>query len=149
MKTLPLLSVLAIAGLFASGCAWSNNVETKFGRGIANTADIVRGGEFRRTMEQTAIFDGPDAAYGAGFIHGISRTLQRTGIGVIEIATAPIPPYHPLFTSHFAPGPVYPDNYTPSLWADSMFQTDTYLGFGGGNEMPFIPGNRFEVFSMH
>lgn len=148
-KTLPLLAVVAIAGLLASGCAWTNNTENKFGRGIANTTDIVRLGEFRRTMEQTALFQGPDMAYSTGFVRGLNRTLARSGIGVYEVVTAPFPPYHPVFTDHFAPGPVYPDNYAPSIIADSMFATDTSLGFSGGNELPFVPGNRFEVFGMH
>src|ERR1043166_6041177 len=112
---LPLLVVLVIAAL-ASGCA---NVERKFGRGMANSFEIVRAGEFRRTMEQTAIFDGADAAYTTGFVRGINRTLARTGIGVYEVVTAPLPPYDPVFTDYFAPGPVYPDNYVPTLLNDS------------------------------
>src|SRR6185369_12674545 len=119
-KTLSLLAVLVMASGFLSGCAYTNNVENKFGRGMANTYDIVRAGEFRRSVEQTAIFNGPEAAYSTGFIRGVNRTLCRTGIGVIEVATAPLPPFHPLFSNHFAPGPVYPDNYTPNLIADSM-----------------------------
>jgi putative exosortase-associated protein (TIGR04073 family) len=148
-KTLSLLAVLAVAGLMTSGCAWHDKMDAKFGRGVANTADIARGGEFRRTLEQTALFKGPEAAYSSGFVTGVNRTLCRTGIGVIELVTAPFPPYHPLFTGRFAPGPVFPDNNTPSLISDPMFATDSELGFSGGNEMPFIPGNRFEVFSMH
>jgi putative exosortase-associated protein (TIGR04073 family) len=145
-KTLPLLFAVGIASVFASGCA---NVENKFGRGMANTFEIVRGGEFRRSMEQTALFDSPDTAYSTGFIHGLNRSLARTGIGVYEVVTAPFPPYHPVFTDQFSPGPVYPDNYTPGLIADSMFSTDTEIGYGGGDVMPFIPGSRFRVFDMH
>ena len=148
-KTLPLLAVLGIAVIFASGCAYTNNVENKFGRGMAKTYEIVRAGEFRRSMEQTAAFEGPDMAYSTGFIHGFNRTLSRTGIGVYEVVTAPFPPYHPVFTDQFAPGPVYPDNYTPGLVADSMFATDTELGYSGGDVLPFIPGMRFRVFDMH
>jgi putative exosortase-associated protein (TIGR04073 family) len=145
-KTLPFLAVLGLAAVFASGCA---NVENKFGRGMANTFEVVRGGELRRSMEQTALFDGPDVAYTTGFVHGLNRSLARTGIGVYEVVTAPFPPYHPVFTDHFAPGPVYPDNYTPGLIADSMFATDTELGYSGGDVMPFLPGVRFRVFDMH
>src|SRR5438477_5957375 len=148
-KTLSLLAVLVMAGAFLSGCAYTNRVENKFGRGMANTYDIVRGGEFRRTVEQTALFNGPDAAYSTGFMRGINRTLCRTGIGVFEVATAPLPPFHPLFTDQFAPGPVYPDNYTPSLIADSMFASDSELGFSGGDILPCIPGSRFHIFEMH
>jgi putative exosortase-associated protein (TIGR04073 family) len=145
-KTLPFLVVLGIASLFVSGCA---NVEGKFGRGMANTYEIVRGGEIRRSMEQTALFEGPDTAYSTGFVHGLNRTLGRTGIGIYEMVTAPFPPYHPIFTDTFAPGPVYPDNYTPGIIADSMFATDTDVGYSGGDVAPFLPGVRFRVFEMH
>ena len=116
---------------------------------MSNSYEIVRGGEFRRTMEQTALFEGPDTAYSVGFVHGLDRTLARTGIGVYEVVTAPFPPYHPLFTDKFSVGPVYPDNYQPGLIADSMFATDTELGYSGGDVLPFIPGERFRVFDMH
>jgi putative exosortase-associated protein (TIGR04073 family) len=145
-KTFPFLAVLGLAAVFASGCA---NVENKFGRGMANTTEIIRMGEMRRSMEQTALFVGPDSAYTTGFIHGLNRSLARTGIGVYEVVTAPFPPYHPVFTDHFAPGPVYPDNYTPGLFADSMFATDTELGYSGGDVFPILPGCRFRIFDMH
>lgn len=144
-KTLSFLSLLAVLAL-ASGCA---NVERKMGRGIANSFEIVRGGEFRRTMEQTALFSSPDEAYTYGFVRGVNRTLARTGIGIYEIVTAPFPPYDPVFTHEFAPGPVYPDNYTPALLADSMFDTDVYFGFSGGDIAPWIPGSRFRIFDTH
>ena len=88
-------------------------------------------------------------ARASGFIHGVNRTLGRTGIGVYEMVTAPFPPYHPVCTDTFAPGPVYPDNYTPGVMADSMFSTDTELGYSGGDVLPFVPGSRFRVFDMH
>ena len=142
----PFLAMIAIAGSLLAGCA---NVEKKFGRGMVNVFEIVRGGEFRRTMEQTALFDGPDAAYGTGFMRGINRSLARTGVGIVEIVTAPFPPYDPLFTNYLAPAPVYPDNYMPDLLSDSMFATDTSLGFSGGDVAPMIPGSRFRIFDAH
>ncbi|MGD0615550.1 MAG: exosortase system-associated protein, TIGR04073 family [Verrucomicrobiota bacterium] len=144
-KALSLLALVAAVGALASGCA---NTERKFGRGLDNSLDIVRCGEFRRTVEQTAILEGPDAGYTVGVVRGINRTLGRTGIGIYEMVTAPLPPYGPIFTDHFAPEPVYPDSFTPGLVADSMFATDTYLGFSGGEVMPFSPGSRFEIFNI-
>jgi putative exosortase-associated protein (TIGR04073 family) len=146
MRNISFLATIAIAGSLVAGCA---NIENKFGRGMGNTFEIVRGGEFRRTMEQTAMFDGPDAAYGAGFMRGINRTLARTGLGIFEVVTAPFPPYDPLFTNYLAPGPVYPDNYLPNIMSDSMFATDTSLGFSGGDVAPMIPGSRFRIFDAH
>ncbi|MGN6552672.1 MAG: exosortase system-associated protein, TIGR04073 family [Verrucomicrobiota bacterium] len=141
-KTSSFLALLALAAL-ASGCA---NTEQKLGRGLSNTFEIVRGGEFRRTMEQTALFDSPDTAYSLGVVRGINRTLARTGLGIYEVVTAPFPPYDPQFTNYLAPGPVYPDSYTPGLIADSMFATDTYIGYSGGDVAPMIPGSRFRIF---
>ena len=145
-KTLPFLAVSLFTAALVCGCA---NTEQKFGRGMGNMFEIVRAGEFRRTMEQTALFDGPDTAYGTGFIRGINRTLARTGIGIYEVVTAPFPPYGPVFTDHFAPGPVYPDNYVPDLLEDSLFATDSNLGFSGGDIAPMIPGSRFRIFDAH
>src|ERR1044071_7228247 len=145
-NTLTLLAGLALTGVLASGCA---NVEQKFGRGLSNTYEIVRGGEFRRTVEQTALFDSPDAAYTVGAVRGFNRTLARTGIGIYEIITAPFPPYGPVCTDHFSPGPVYPDNYEPGLLADSMFDTATYVGFSGAAVAPWVPGSLFRIFDVH
>jgi putative exosortase-associated protein (TIGR04073 family) len=141
-----LLAAVLMAATFGTGCA---NVEKKFGRGMANTFEIVRGGEFRRTMEQSMLFDSPDYAYTTGFIRGLNRTFSRTGIGIYEMVTAPFPPYDPVFTDKFSPGPVYPDNYTPGMLEDSMFATDTRVGFSGGDVAPWVPGSRFKVFDSH
>jgi putative exosortase-associated protein (TIGR04073 family) len=145
-KTLSLLAVVAAAGLLSTGCA---DTERKFGRGMSNLAEPLRMGEMRRSMEQTGLFDGPDASYGVGFIRGLNRTLARTGLGLYEMVTAPIPPYDPVWTDYLSPTPVYPDNYTPNLVEDSTFATDINLGFSGGDVMPFIPGSRFRIFDTH
>src|SRR5207249_3253586 len=142
-NNLPSLVLVLVACAFAAGCA---NTEKKFGRGFNNAFEIVRGGEFRRTMEQTALFDSPDTAYSTGFFRGINRSLARTGIGIYEMATAPFPPYDPVATYYLAPGPVYPDNYQPDLVEDSMFATDSDLGFSGGDILPMVPGSRFRIF---
>lgn len=145
-KSFPLLAVLGVAGVLATGCA---NTEQKFGRGMANLMEPLRMGELRRSMEQTALFDGPDASYSTGFIKGLNRTLARTGIGVYEVVTAPFPPYDPVCTDYLAPGPVYPDSYKPNLAEDSTFSTDTNLGFAGGDVDPIVPGSRFRIFDTH
>jgi putative exosortase-associated protein (TIGR04073 family) len=142
-NALAFLSVVALAALFTSGCA---GPEAKLGRGMNNVAEVARGGEWRRSVEQTAVFESPEAGYTAGFVRGFDRSMARTGLGLYEIITFPLPPYHPIFTKYLAPEPVYPDNYTPGLWSDSMFDTDTYVGMSGGDVAPFIPGSRFRVF---
>jgi len=144
-KTVALLAVVAIAGVLATGC---ENAEKKFGRGMRNMTEIGRLGEMRRSMEQSAIFNSPDTAYTTGFFRGLNRSLARTGIGVYEVVTAPFPPYSPVCTSYLAPQPVYPDNYIPNLVEDSNFATDTYMGFSGGDVIPWVPGSRFAIFDV-
>jgi putative exosortase-associated protein (TIGR04073 family) len=145
-NTVPLLATIFVTGLLAAGCA---NTEKKFGRGMGNVFEIVRAGELRRSMEQTALFDGPDVGYTTGFMRGLNRSLARTGVGLYEIVTAPFPPYDPVFTDYLAPGPVYPDNFTPGLMEDSIWATDSNLGFAGGDVAPVIPGSRFRIFDNH
>ena len=140
---MPLLVLTALAALFTSGCA---GPEEKFGRGMRNTWEVVRMGEMRRSIEQTAVFDSPDAGYTTGFMRGLNRTLVRTGVGVYEVVTAPIPPYHPVLTRYIAPEPSGPESYRSGRISSELFDTDTYMGFSGGDVAPFIPGSRFRVF---
>src|ERR1043166_5839937 len=74
----PLLSAVAMAAAFATGCA---GPERKFGRGINNTFEIVRHGELRRSLEQTAMVYTPEEGYTRGAVTGLNRTLARTGVG--------------------------------------------------------------------
>ncbi len=108
----PFLATLVIAGALVSGCA---SAENKLGRGMSNMGEIVRLGEMRRSIEQTALFDQPGAHYATGFIRGLDKTLAREGIGVYEVVTAPFPPYGPVFTDYLPPNPAYPDNYKPDM----------------------------------
>jgi putative exosortase-associated protein (TIGR04073 family) len=129
----PLLATLVIAGVFSSGCASS---ETKLGRGMSNMTEFARLGEMRRSIEQTALFDQPGGHYATGFVRGLSKSVARTGVGVYEVVTAPFPPYDPVFTDYLSPNPVYPDNYAPGIIEDSLFATDTNMGFSGGDIAP-------------
>ena len=158
------LSFLAVSAVVAlTGCAGPEN---KFGRGINNMTEIVRGGEMSRSMEQTALWDGPSSAPTTGFARGFTRTLARTGIGVYEVVTFPFPPYTPVAAPKnklypdlsvrttkapygglkLAEKPVYPASYEPGLTANSFWDTDNTLGFSGGEVAPFVPGSRFRVF---
>jgi putative exosortase-associated protein (TIGR04073 family) len=140
---MPFLAVAAVAAWFTSGCA---GPEQKLGRGMGNFYEVVRLGEMRRSMEQTAVFDSTDAAFTTGFVHGFDRSMARTGIGLYEVLTFPFPPYHPIATKYFSPAPAYPENYKPGLPDDPLFDTDTYIGFSSGDIAPFVPGSRFDVF---
>jgi putative exosortase-associated protein (TIGR04073 family) len=146
-NVISLLALAGLAALFTSGCA---GPEQKLGRGVSNTLEVTRLGEMRRSIEQTAIFESPSAGYTAGAVRGFNRTLARTGLGLFEIVTFPVPMpetgYGPIFTRYFTPGPAYPESYKPGLISETTFDTDTYTGFTGGDVVPFIPGSRFRVF---
>ena len=137
------LSIVGALALLSTGCA---KTEQKFGRGLRNATEFARFGEIRRSMEQTALFDSPENGYSSGLVKGINRSLIRTGVGVYEMVTCPIPPYDPVMTRYISPEPVYPDSYKPGLIADQTWSPDANLGFSGGEIFPMIPGSRFKVF---
>lgn len=140
---LKLLFALIGVVVIASGCA---GPEKKLGRGITNVTEFVRMGELRRSVEQSALWEGADVAYTTGFIRGFNRSVARTLMGAYEIVTFPFPSYEPMFTNKFSPHPVFPDSYKPNLIEDQTFAPDTSLGFAGGDVVPFIPGSRFRIF---
>ena len=143
-NTATFLAAIALAAVFTAGCA---GPEQKFGRGMRNTYEIVRLGELRRSVEQTTVFYGDDAGYTTGFIAGLDRSLARTGAGLYDMITFPIPPYdQPPLPHYLSPEPVYPDSSTPGLISSPTLDTDTYVGFSGGDIAPFIPGSRFRIF---
>jgi putative exosortase-associated protein (TIGR04073 family) len=126
--------------------------EKKLGRGITNATEFARMGEIRRSVEQRALWEGPETAYSTGFIHGVNRSVIRTLVGVYEIVTFPIPSYEPWLRpgNRLMPdatvGPAFPDSYQPGRIADGVFETDVSLGFSGGDTAPFVPGSRFRIF---
>jgi putative exosortase-associated protein (TIGR04073 family) len=146
---LSLLAVAAMAGLLAAGCA---GPEKKLGRGINNATEFARLGEIRRSVEQTALWDGAPSAYTTGVIKGLNRSVVRTMVGLYEVITFPIPGYDPILR----PGgpilpdatvdPAFPESYQPHLMSEGTFEPDAALGFGGGDVMPFLPGSRFRIF---
>jgi len=155
-NAMPFLAVIALSALFVSGCAGPEN---KLGRGLSNTYEIVRMGDMRRAYEQSVINDNGGLAetdggwreysgtgYTTGVIRGFDRSITRTGLGLYEVITFPIPPYHPVLTGYLTPGPTYPESFAPGRMSDPTFDTDTYTGFSGGDVAPFFPGSRFNVF---
>lgn len=127
--------------------------------------EIVRGGEMQRSIEQTGLWDGPTAARTTGFARGFTRTMARTGIGLYEVVTFPLPPYRPLLTPEYRmypdhsvtttkanwgglrlpEKPSFPAAYTPGF-DGGVFDTDTHLGFSDGDIAPEVAGSRFRVF---
>lgn len=146
---LSFLGVVLLAAAVGAGCA---GPEKKLGRGISNVTEFARLGEMSRSVEQTALWDGPNTAYTYGVVKGFSRSMVRTMVGAYEIVTFPIPSYDPVLR----PGgpilpdatvsPTFPDSYTPHLISSTTFEPDSALGFSGGDIMPFVPGSRFRIF---
>lgn len=134
--------MLAIAVLLTSGCA---GPEAKLGRGIRNTCEIVRLGGLRTSMEQTAVWNSPVEGCTTGVVKGLDLSLARTGIGIYEVVTFPIPPYHPVCTKYLSPLPTYPDNCQPALADDPLYHTDQHIGFSTGRAFGFFPGSQFDV----
>ena len=149
-KVFYFLSLIAVSS-FVAGCA---GPEQKFGRGLNNLVEFARMGELRRSIEQGAIFDAPGhGGTTTGFFTGFNHSLARTGAGLYEVLTFPIPngpygDYGPMYHPRRDPSgdPVYPDSYKPDWIADTMVQPDTSLGFAGGDIAPYLPGSRFRVF---
>ncbi|MBM3869564.1 MAG: exosortase system-associated protein, TIGR04073 family [Verrucomicrobia bacterium] len=162
-----MMLVLGAAALVLSGCVNSRfssagigGVENKLGRGLNNAMEIFRAGELRRSIEQTGLWDGPEHAFSTGLVRGMSRTMTRTAVGFGEMLTAPFPPYEPFVipdkwlrdpsnkirAEPFTMRPPYPDAYHPRVFSDSLFHTDSRVGFSGGEIIPIIPGSRFRVF---
>lgn len=139
----------AALAVLATGCA---GPEQKLGRGINNSLEVFRGGEMRRSIEQTTVFDCPEAGYTTGLIRGVNRTLARTGLGWWEILTFPFPNHSPssydaIATRSLAASPVYPDSYRPGvLGGDTTLETDSNVGMSTGDVAPMIPGSRFTIF---
>ncbi|HEX3799531.1 MAG TPA: exosortase system-associated protein, TIGR04073 family [Verrucomicrobiae bacterium] len=137
-----LLGSITLA-LFAAGCA---GPEEKLGRGVSNMGEIVRQSELQRSVEQSGTFGGTDVGLTTGFVKGVDHTIVRTGVGIYEIVTFPIPPYHPVLTDYMPPKSLYPDGYKPRKWSDATFDTDRMIGFSGGDVAPWFPGSKFRVF---
>jgi putative exosortase-associated protein (TIGR04073 family) len=141
----PLLALAALAALFTAGCA---GPEQRLGSGVSNLTEFVRMGEMQRGIEQSTLFD-PQAGFATGAIHGFDQSVYRTVAGAYQIVTFPAGNYltQTSFEQKYMPkGTPYPDSYHPGLPNQSTFQTDTYIGFSGGNIAPFVPGNRFSIF---
>ncbi len=133
---------LAAAMFLTAGCA---GPERKLGRGISNATEFARLGEMGRSMEQTLLFDN-SGSYALGMVRGISRSVERTAVGVYEIVSFPIPDrrgYDPLLKPEH---PQYADCYKPGRMGDVFLNPDANLGFSGGDILPFVPGNRFRIF---
>ena len=148
-KNISLPGAALLVAVLVSGCA---GPEQKLGRGLNNIYEPVRLADLRRSVEQTSVYAAPSGgSYTTGVVRGLGKTFARFGVGFYEIVTAPFPnhkdgDYGPVATNYLTPKPGYPVSYKPGLLDDSVFATDTSMGFSGGDIAPYIPGSRFRVF---
>jgi putative exosortase-associated protein (TIGR04073 family) len=144
-KFLHFLAASAVCSLLLTGCA---GPEQKLGRGLRNTAEIVRWSSMERSIEQTTLWEGSDAGITTGVVKGFTDSMARTGMGIVDIVTFPIPypSYQPWGTNVVPAAVQYPDSYKPGMREMQATATDTSLGFAGGTILPWLPGNRFRVF---
>lgn len=135
---------MVVAALVGSGCS---GPEQKLGRGFTNMAEVTRGGEFQRAVEQDSVFMGSDVGFHTGAVQGVHHTIERVGMGVYEVVTFPFPPYSPILTKWVKPKPSYPDSFVPGNYSLPETDADQYLGFTG-NEVGFwFPGSRLAMFA--
>ena len=160
------ISMLALFTTFTLLVVGCSGPEQKFSRGVGNVTEFARLGEMSRSMEQSALWEGTSKAYTTGFMRGVHRSVSRTAVGLWEVATFPFPSYEPHLLEQHRLYPDYsirtykspwggltlperpgrPDSFRPALISDTIFSTDTSLGFSGGEVFPFLPGCRFRVF---
>ncbi len=147
-KSFTLLTAVVIGSALLSGCA---GPEQKLGRGIRNTCEIVRWSDMGRSVEQSSLFDSTEKGQTDGVVSGFSRTLARTGMGLVDVITFPIPyPSYQAWGTNVVPAAVqWPDSYKPGNRGAQAMQTDDKLGFAGGTIMPWVPGNRFRIFDYN
>ena len=143
-NVIPFLAIAALAAVFTSGCA---GPEQKLGRGMSDTLEITRMGELRRSVEQTTVFDSPSAGYTAGIDprFGSSRWSARRW-ACMRWPLSRCRRISPCSPATSSPAPFIPESYKPGRMSEGLFDTDTYMGFSGGDVAPFIPGSRFKVF---
>src|SRR6478609_1591440 len=142
-KSLSFLGAVVLLATLAVGCS---GPEKKLGRGFNNIYEPLPLADMRRSIEQNSFAAPGEMNYHNGAVAGLNKTVARTGVGIYEIITFPFPPYGPVFTDYLTPVPQYPDSYKPGPMADSVFATDTDIGFSGGDVAPFLPGSRFRIF---
>ena len=127
------LAAVAVA-FFVAGC---QGPEEKLGRGLSNTAEVLRWGEMQKSVQESVVEPWPGTGY-YGWINGFNKSIARTGVGIFEVVTFPIPTpdYKPMFTKYLTPDPAMPN-----------IATDYYTGFSDGTTIGhYFPLLYFPVF---
>ena len=136
MRSLSSLCVVAAVGALplVTGCS---SAQKKLSRGITNMGEPLRLGEMQRAAEQNALVMGSSPSY--GLVHGFTRTIARTAVGVYEVVTFPIPT-DPII---YPVGPVFPDSQERQQLGNFGIGSDQFIGFQDAGVLPFVPGSEF------
>ncbi|MDE1170322.1 MAG: exosortase system-associated protein, TIGR04073 family [Verrucomicrobium sp.] len=93
MKPQTLALALVLGGLTLARADISmplkDNFYDKMGRGIANIAWAPA--EIFDSMYSLNELEGPTVAWSKGLVQGTSRVVQDIGLGVVDVATSPLP----------------------------------------------------------
>ena len=100
MKSLLTIFALVVAGSLAyadiQAPPMSKQGPTrKLGRGISNVLFFYT--ELPNTLKEVNYSEGNSAAWGYGFVKGVSRSFYRFGMGMYDIFTFPCPTYKKSF----------------------------------------------------
>ena len=98
------LAVLSFGLLMFAPACYAQDAFTKLGRGVANT--LTGWVELPKNVYNTSREDNPLAGLTLGLAKGIGMTLVRTGAGIYEAVTFPIP---------------VPEDYKPILEPEYVF----------------------------
>jgi putative exosortase-associated protein (TIGR04073 family) len=90
-----IVPVLALSVTAAAGSAWgaeatAERISLKAARGVDNTL-LGLIGDWRKTVYYQSRDNGPPYGMTVGVVQGLAVGLARTGVGLYELATFPVP----------------------------------------------------------
>ena len=97
-------SFILVCAVFCSTPAFAQDPFTKLGRGVANA--LTGWVEITKSVYQTSVEQNPFAGVTVGLVKGAGAALHRTGAGLYEVATFPVP---------------LPQNYSPAIEPEYVF----------------------------
>ena len=101
------IAVFVISVLCVQSPCFAQDMLRKLGRGVANVTTSVI--EIPKAIQESFQDDGPAAAATHGLLDGIYKFIVRTGAGLFEIITFPIP---------------VPEDYAPIVEPEFLFSPD-------------------------
>ncbi len=107
-----IIFVLIISLFCVQSPCFAQDMLRKLGRGVANIATGVI--EIPKSIQESFYDNGPIAAGTYGVLDGVYKFLLRTGVGVYEVITFPLP---------------FPADYEPIIEPEFLFSPDEPYSF--------------------